>query len=125
VAGGLQRRGLAVLISDLLAPPEDVFSALQRLRYDGHSVVVLHVVDPAEEDFPFDANARFEGMEGEGGLQVDARQIAGPYRRAFASATRHLQAACQTQRIDYVRARTTEPFDAPLARLLLSGAGGH
>lgn len=125
LAEGIPRRGMVILVSDLLVPMADVAAALRRLRYDGHSVVVIHVIDPAEEKFPFHDNVRFEGMEGEGALQADARQLAAAYRGAFAAAARDLAAACQMQQIDYVQARTDEPFDAPLARLLLAGAGGH
>ena len=121
----MPRRGMVILVSDLLAPTPDILSLLQRLRYDGHSVVILHLIDPAEERFPFDANVRFEGMEGEGALRAEARQVADAYREAFAGAGRELAAACRNQQIDYVRALTAEPFDVPLARLLLSGAGGH
>jgi uncharacterized protein (DUF58 family) len=125
LAEEMPRRGMVVLISDLLAPTADILSAMRRLRYDGHSVVILHVIDPAEEQFPFDANVRFEGIEGEAAVQAEARQVAAAYRQAFAAAARELAAACRNHQIDYVRALTDEPFDVPLARLLLSAAGGH
>jgi uncharacterized protein (DUF58 family) len=117
-------RGLVVLISDLLAPSEDVLAALRRFRYDGHSVLVCHVIDPAEEEFPFEGKLRFRGLEG-GELAADARQIGPSYRRAFSRFCRELRDACGRQQVDYLATRTDRPLDATLARFLASSARGH
>jgi len=120
IADGLTKRGLVILVSDLIGPLEDVLAALRRFRYDGHGLIVVHVVDPAEAEFPFDGNVRFDGLEGEGVLMSDARQVRAAYLesfRRFGDAVRH---ACRQQKADYLLARTDEPLDATLSRFLAS-----
>jgi uncharacterized protein (DUF58 family) len=113
-----------VLLSDLMAPLEDLLSALRRFRYDGHSVVLLQVLDPAETDFPFEGNVRFEGLEAEGEVLTEARQVRESYIAAFGRFHDELRAACHAEQIDYLQARTDEPYGATLARLLMSGSRG-
>ena len=59
----LVRRGIVVVISDLYDEPEAIAKAVRPLRYRGHDVIVFHVLDPAEIDFPFDEAASFEDLE--------------------------------------------------------------
>ncbi|HOF17308.1 MAG TPA: DUF58 domain-containing protein [Phycisphaerae bacterium] len=54
LAEGLKRRGLIILISDLLDEPEKVLSALQHFRFQGHDIIVFHLMDNAELTFPYD-----------------------------------------------------------------------
>ena len=58
-----RRRGLVFLISDCFDKVDDMLSGLQHLRFDGHEVIVFHVMHPDEIEFPFEGNIRFEGME--------------------------------------------------------------
>ncbi|NLW51301.1 MAG: DUF58 domain-containing protein [Candidatus Brocadiaceae bacterium] len=124
-ADRLARRGLVVLVSDLLAPLPDVVSALRRLRYDGHSVVVVHVVDPAERDFPFDGPVRFEDMEGSGGIPAEARQVRAAYLDSFRRFRQSVEARCLQEGVDYVPADSDQPPAAVLGRLLTSRPGGY
>ncbi|MHC4788154.1 MAG: DUF58 domain-containing protein [Planctomycetota bacterium] len=119
------RCGLVVLVSDLIAPLEDILSALSRLRYDGHSVIVAHIVDPAELQFPFDGNVEFEGLEQEGPLRTDARQLRADYLDAFNRFQQGVESACLDNEIDYLRASTGERLDTALARFLTARAGGY
>jgi uncharacterized protein (DUF58 family) len=121
----LGRRGLVILISDLIAPIEDVLSALRRLRYDGHSVILVHVVDAAEQEFPFDGNVLFEGLETGERLLADARQIHEAYLESFGQFQRAVADSCLQQQIDYLLASTDEPLDRTLGRFLAAGAGGY
>jgi uncharacterized protein (DUF58 family) len=125
VADRLARRGLVILVSDLIAPLDDILSALHRLRYDGHSVIVVHVVDPAERDFPFDGNVRFEALEGGGNVLTDARQVRAAYVESFQRFTRAVRDACLRQQADYLMAVTDQPPGVTLARFLTSGAAGY
>src|SRR5688500_8032487 len=63
VAATVRRRGMVVLISDLLAPVESIKSRLGFLRTQGHEVVVLRVLDPKEIDFDFDKPSMFFDLE--------------------------------------------------------------
>jgi uncharacterized protein (DUF58 family) len=125
IAARLRKRGLVILVSDLLAPLDDLYSALHRLRYDGHAVILAHVVDPAEEQFPFDGSTLFEGMEGDLALPTDARQVRAAYLKAFGDFRRELRNGCALLGVDYLAANTAEPLDATLVRFLVSRAGGY
>ncbi len=125
VAARLRKRGLIVLVSDLLAPLEDLQSALHRFRYDGHAVILAHVVDPAEEEFPFDGNTRFEGMESDAALPTDARQVRAAYLEAFGGFRRELEKACALLGVDYLTANTARPPAETLVKFLVSRAGGY
>ena len=125
LAERLGRRGLVVLVSDLLAPLADILSALHRFRYEGHSVILVQVVDPAERDFPFDGSVRFEGLEADGALLTDARQVRASYLASLHRSQEALRAACLNQQADYLLAATDERLDVALARLLVAGAHGY
>jgi len=118
MAPKLGRRGLVVLISDMVAPLPDLTAALRRFTYDGHAVVFAHVVDGAEEDFPFDGQLRFEGMEGEPAVRTDARQVRRDYLHSFRRFCQNLQKECLEQGADYVRLRTDRRLDLALSRFL-------
>ncbi|KPK65598.1 MAG: hypothetical protein AMK73_02585, partial [Planctomycetes bacterium SM23_32] len=90
-----------------------------------HSLVLVHVVDPAEREFPFDGNVRFEDMESGGELLTSARQVRSSYLEAFRRFGEEVERACLAQQADYVMACTGERLDVTLARFLTSRAGGY
>ena len=59
----MRKRGLVVLISDLLDDPANVLDGLKHFRYRGTDVIVFHILDPYELQFPFEQAARFRDME--------------------------------------------------------------
>ena len=63
LAAALRKRGMVVLISDLLDDPDAVITGLRHLRFRGSDVVVFHLVDPAEVSFPFESSTRFRDLE--------------------------------------------------------------
>jgi uncharacterized protein (DUF58 family) len=64
-ADRLGRRGLVIIVSDLLAPVESLRKGLARLRHDRHEVILLRVLHRDELEFPFRRWSRFRGMEAE------------------------------------------------------------
>ena len=118
LAETLPRRGLVVLVSDLLGDREGVFQGLQLLRKRGHDIVVLHVMDDDELDFPFAGPTRFEGLELPDHVACNPRALRAGYLaevEAFLAAARRRAA---TERCDYALIRTGEPVDAALVKLL-------
>src|SRR5204862_7273354 len=63
LADSLTKRGMVVLISDLLDDPEQVIRGLKHFQFRGIDVIVFHVLDPDEIDFPFEVATRFEDLE--------------------------------------------------------------
>ena len=119
-----RRRGVVAVVSDLLGDVAQLVAALRRLRQARHEVVVLHVIDPAEIDFPYDAPAIFRGLEEGPAWAVEPRAVRSAYRRAAADFLKAAAAGCRQAGADYQFARTDEPFDAPLRRLLLARGRG-
>jgi len=120
IAERIAPRSMVILVSDLLAPAEDVVSGLQHLRYNRHEVIVWHVLDRAELDFPFDGNVKFEGLESDGEMKLDARQVRRAYLGALGEFRKAIEDTCGRLRADYCPADTSELLDRPLARFLVA-----
>ena len=117
-----KRRGLVVLISDLLAPSEEILSGLEHLRYRRHEVIVFHVLDPQELEFEFGTNTMFKGLEGLGDLLAEPRAL----RKAYLDAARRfistIRRGCRDHLIDYVLLKTSDPLDLARSKYLASRA---
>ena len=114
----LPRRGLVIIISDLLGDQEGVAKGMQMLRRRGHDLVLLHIMDDDEIDFPFDGPTRFEGLELPDHIACNPRALREGYLAEvnnFLSLARQQAAAA---RCDYSLIRTSEPLDAALVRFL-------
>jgi uncharacterized protein (DUF58 family) len=118
IAERVRRRSLVVIISDFFDNPEEVLRGLQHFRHRRHEVVVLHLVDDTEVDFPFDRVMLFEGMERGEQVVVDPRLIAQDYRHRFGEYLETLKRGCAEKNIDYQRMLLGEPFDKALMAYL-------
>jgi uncharacterized protein (DUF58 family) len=128
IAETSSRRGLMVVFSDLLGDVTSTLRGLRLLRQRGHDVLVLHVMDDDELDFPFDGPTRFEGLELPAHLNCNPRALREGYLSAvnqFVAALRH---GCARDAVDYTLIRTSQPLDAALAAFLsrrLTKRRGH
>ena len=116
----LHRRGIVVVISDLYEEPDAVASAIKPLRFRGHDVIVFHLLDPSELDFPFTESASFEDVE-------SGERMAGRARMRSATSTGRwsaisiaaaLERLFTDSRIDYALFDTSVPLDLALFRYL-------
>ncbi len=112
------RRGLMVLISDLLADREGLFQGLRLLRSRGHDVIVFHVLDDDELDFPFSGPTRFEGLELPAHLACNPRALREGYLAALAAYLEEVRHGCAKQNVDYALLRTSQSLGAALAAYL-------
>ena len=119
IAGKINRRGLVILISDLLDEPEDILEGLRLFRFKGSDVIVFHLLDAAELDLPFDGNILFEDTE-QTHLRVtaDPQAIRQVYRKVVEEFTGHLRKQCQERSIDYQLLSTSTPLDQALVSYL-------
>ena len=117
-AGRLTKRNLVVLLSDLLDDPAALLKGLQLLHCAGHDILVLHILDPWEVQFPFERTSQFEGLESADSLTIDPWLIAGGYRRAMADLCRQLQLGCLRLGGEYYRLSTDQSLAAALPELL-------
>jgi uncharacterized protein (DUF58 family) len=114
LARRIKRRGLVVLISDLLDDPDRVLPGLKHFRHMKHEVIVFHVLDPREVEFRFDVDATFRDMETGELMTTEPFSIRGDYLRAVEEWMARLKRECAESRIDYVPIRTSTPYDRAL-----------
>jgi uncharacterized protein (DUF58 family) len=118
LAERIKRRGLIVLLSDLMDTPADVLLGLQHFRHRRHEVVVFHILDPDEVDFPYTDTATFVDLESGERLTTEPWEIAKRYRERLAEWSARYAHVCRENRIDYVRLDTRTPFDKALLAYL-------
>ena len=125
VAAMLTRRGILVLISDLLEPPERLLRALRYFRHRGHDVIVLQVLDEAEVNFPFRGAVEFQDLESGERLRTETADIRRSYLEGFRQHQEAIRDGCRTAGLDYELMLTTEPFGRALTAYLgrRGGAG--
>ena len=125
LADALARRGMAVVISDLLDEPEQIIKGLKHLRYRGSDVIVFHVLDHDELTFPFERTTRFRDMETDDEVlavpPVVREYYLGQIRDLIALYERELRLAG----IDYHLLDTTTPLDFALMSYLSTRARKH
>jgi uncharacterized protein (DUF58 family) len=119
IAGQLKRRGLVILISDLLDDPEQILKGLRLFRFKGNDVIVFHLLDQAELDLPFDGNILFEDLE-DANLRViaDPKAIRQAYLQVVSEFVTHMRKECHDSCIDYQLISTATPLDKALASYL-------
>ncbi len=112
------RMGFVVIASDLLDLRPDALDPIARIQARGHQTVILHILDPAELELPYEQPFRFEGLEGEAPVEVDPKGIRRRYREAidaFVESCRHRVVAAGAR---YQLARTDAPPEHTLLQLL-------
>lgn len=114
----LPRRGLVIIISDLLGDRDGIAKGMQLLRRRGHDLVLLHVMDDDELDFPFDGPTRFEGLEVSDFIACSPRALRAGYLAALEDFLTTARQQAAAARCDYSLIRTSEPLDAALVRFL-------
>lgn len=114
----LPRRGLCVLVSDLMGDTAATLKAARGLVARRHELLVLRVIDPDERDFPFDGPLSLESLEGGAPLYVDGREAAPAYREAFARQAETYASAFRRAGVAYAVAETGGGWEGALGRLL-------
>ncbi|MEZ6091287.1 MAG: VWA domain-containing protein [Pirellulaceae bacterium] len=122
VAESVPRRGVLVLISDLLGVGDSLVKALSLLRKRGHDVIVFHTLHDEEIDFPFTGATRFEGLEDSRFLNCNPRALREGYLEALNAFLEGTRRVCARLSVDYEMVRTNQPLDAVLAKFLSARA---
>lgn len=118
VAKANPRRGMIVVISDLLCDADQLLSGLATLRRIGHDVVVLHVMDDQELDFSFRGPVRFEGMEIDDVIDCNPRALRKGYMEALETFLVRIRKSCAANAVDYSLIRTSEALDAAIMSII-------
>ena len=113
-----RRRSIVVLVSDLYEEPDVVARAVGRLRGRGNDLIVFHVLDPAEIEFPFDEPANFEELEGSDRMPVIPQYLREQYREQVQAHIAALHKLFGETRVDYALLDTSRPLDFALFEFL-------
>ncbi|UCE65476.1 MAG: DUF58 domain-containing protein [Candidatus Zixiibacteriota bacterium] len=114
LAERVKRRGLIIVISDLLDDPEKMVLGLKHFRHRQHEVIVFHILDPYERNFAYKSEARFRDMETGKELLADPWQIRGDYISRLGDHLGWISKSCRDSHIDYHLLDTSVPFDRAL-----------
>ena len=114
LAERVRPRGMTVVISDFLDEPKDLIDAIHHLRDRRHDVVLFHIIDPQEEDFPFERPTRFVDLEGAGSLITEPAVIREQYLESMRIHLESLSQGCLESEADHRIIRT----DVPVAEVL-------
>jgi len=118
LAERLARRGIVLVISDLFDDGEELLAGLKHFRHRRHDVIVFHVLDPAELDFPFQQTTTFKGLESLGEVLAEPRNLRAAYQQELQAFITRIRTGCRAQQIDYLTVRTDQPLDVVLRAFL-------
>lgn len=114
----LPRRSLVVLVSDLWTDPDELRRALQHLRYRKHHGIVLHLLDRAETDLPYEQQVTLQDLETGEQLQIDPADVREPYQQQVTQYLAAVRKACSDCDVEHHDLFTDEPYDKALVRLM-------
>ena len=115
-----RRRSLMIIVSDLFTDLDLVYEGLNRLRFLGHEVLVLQVLDRDEMELPFDGPTVFRDIEGEEELFAEPWAFRRSYQRAMEDFLDGVRQECGKRGYDHVRFSTDEPLGTALSSFLHS-----
>ena len=108
------RSGITVLVTDCYESPADLGRAADALRMRGQDIIVCHVVDAAERDFPFTAAATFEDSESKTRVAVRPDDLRKRYLERSSAHHTEVARRLTASGADYVRVDTDQPLDRAL-----------
>ena len=120
VASTFRRRGILVLISDFYEDPQAIVEAIRPLSGQRHDVIVFHVLDPAELEFPFDKPASFEDLESGDRFPVVPDKLRDGYKEVIREHIAEVERKVIGQGAHYVQLDTSKPLDVALFKYLLA-----
>ncbi|MFN7982887.1 MAG: DUF58 domain-containing protein [Vicinamibacterales bacterium] len=118
LASSITKRGMVVLISDLLDEPERVIEGLKHFQFKGTEVVVLQVLDPHELEFPFERASRFEDMESGAEVLAVPAKVRAHYIEAMRALIDRYKRELGVVGIDYHLLTTADPLEVGLMEYL-------
>ena len=118
LAEHFKRRSIIAIASDFYENPEDLLEAVKPYSFLGNDLILFHVLDPAEIDFPYNDPSRFMDVESGEEVPVVPEVFAAQYRKMIQDHIETLRTKCSESRIDYVLLNTSKPLDEALFNYL-------
>ena len=122
-ADRVTKKGLIIIVSDMLDDLTNIRDGLRHLRYKNHDVIVFHVLDHDELTFPFQRMTMFEGLEEAPQLVADPRALRKAYLEELSQHMEEVRRTCRDIRVDYLQVDTSEWLNVVLASYLAARTG--
>jgi len=116
----MKKKGIVILISDLFDDEEKILKGIQHLLFGGHEVLVFHVMDHAEVEFPFTGSVEFIGLERGPRLTTQPSALRKSYCAEVRAFRDRMRLACERHRCHYVFVDTSQPWGEVLSGYLAS-----
>jgi uncharacterized protein (DUF58 family) len=113
-----KRRGIVILISDLLDDEGDIYKGLAHLKFLKHDVIIFHILDHQELNLGYEGLIEFEDLESKARLQTFPQSIRDNYRKRVAEFLDEVQKTAGKSGIDYCLLDTSQPLDKALIAYL-------
>lgn len=114
----VRRRSMVAIISDLYEEPDEVVAAVNTLRGRGNDIMVLHVLDPRERQFPFTDAGNFLDLETGEQMPIIPEYLRDEYQRVIAEHIATLGRRLGGHGVDYAQFDTSQPMDRALFKFL-------
>ena len=112
------RKGVVIVVSDLFGDTDETLKGLRMLRQRGHDVLLFHVLDDDELEFPFTGSSQFNDLESEVQLNCNPKALREGYLKEINLFLETIRVGCARAAIDYSLVRTSESLGAVLATFL-------
>ena len=119
LAESIKKKGLIILISDLLDDQSEVIKGLRHFRYKGHEIIIFHILDEKELSLDFNDSMKFVDLENSKSILTDPRHIKFDYIKAVSSFCDNYKTECEKNKIDYIRINTSDALEKSLIEYLI------
>ncbi|MBN1327449.1 MAG: DUF58 domain-containing protein [Candidatus Cloacimonetes bacterium] len=119
LADRIKKRGLIILISDMIDEPDRIMQGLQHFRHQKHEVILFHIQDKQEIEFDFKKETEFIDAETGEKIIVNPWQIRKEYRETYSETANYLKRKCHEAFIEYNPITTETPFEDALLQYLI------
>ena len=114
----IKKRGLVILISDLLDEPNKVIDSLKHFKYNNNEVLVFHILDPKEISLDYNERTIFEDLETNQTIETEPWQINQSYEKEMKDLIKYYKTECAINKIDYNLLITNQKLEWALSQFL-------
>jgi len=118
LAGQIRRRGIVIIISDFFDDEEKILEGIQHLRFGGSEVIVFHVLDPFELEFPFQGTVEFQGLENIPKVMARPHEIRKSYLQQINNFVTRIREGCERNNCHYLQVNTAHALHEVLTGYL-------
>tara|TARA_Y100000389_G_scaffold64011_1_gene60020 strand:+ start:668 stop:1528 length:861 start_codon:yes stop_codon:yes gene_type:complete len=115
MAERINKRGLVIIISDLLDEPKSVLKGLKHFRHRKQEVILFHILDRNELEFEFENRTKFVDMESGEEITTDPWHIKNDYKNLILDVQKYYRRNCRLNKIDYVPLYTDDSLEKGLS----------